>query len=85
MTVSERCSECLESSDVTRQFEYSQDAENAKYLRGFCNVLQRVLRRELVENQRDEDWENSEEINDIEEGQHESKLKKNIIQKVLNK
>ena len=43
MAVSESEAKCLEASDVTGQFEYSEDSQNAEYLSRLRHPLERIL------------------------------------------
>ena len=67
MAVPEGGAQGLESSDVSGQFEDSEDSENSEDLRSLGDVLDRVLGREKVKDDRDEEWEDSKKVNYIEE------------------
>ena len=43
VAVSESEAKCLEASDVTGQFEYSEDSQNAEYLSRLRHPLERIL------------------------------------------
>ena len=67
MAVPEGGAQGLESSDVSGQFEDSEDSENSEDLCSLRDVLDRVLGREKVKDDRDEEWEDSKKVNYIEE------------------
>ena len=69
----------LETSDMSRQLEYPQDPQNSEYLRGLGDIFQWVLWGQLVEDKRNEEWEDSKEVNNIEEWENKLKLKRKEI------
>ena len=75
MAVPQRGAESLEAGDVSRQFEDPQDPQDAEDLRGLGDVLERVLGGELVQHQRHEERENPQQVDHVQEREHERKLK----------
>ena len=65
VAVSESEAKCLEASDVTGQFEYSEDSQNAEYLSCLRHPLERILGVEKVQEDRDEEGQNAKQINDV--------------------
>ena len=65
VAVSESEAKCLEASDVTGQFEYSEDSQNAEYLSRLRHPLERILGVEKVQEDRDEEGKNSKQIDDV--------------------
>ena len=55
MAVSEGEPECLEPGDVSGQFEYSENSQNAEYLGCLRHPLERILGVEKVQEDRDEE------------------------------
>lgn len=55
MAVSEGEAECFEAGDVTGQFEYSENSQNAEYLSRLRHPFQRILGVEKVQEDRDEE------------------------------
>ena len=75
MAVPQRGAESLEAGDVSRQFEDPQDPQDAEDLRGLGDVLERVLGGELVQHQRHEEREDPQQVDHVQEREHERKLK----------
>ena len=67
MAVPEGGAQGLQSSDMSGQFEDSEDSKNSEDLRSLGDVLDGVLGREKVKDDRDEEWEDSKKVNYIEE------------------
>ena len=67
MAVPEGGAQGLETSDMSGQFEDSEDSKNSEDLRSLGDVLDRVLGREKVKDDRDKEWEDSKKVNYIEE------------------
>ena len=78
VAVPQRGAESLEAGDVSRQFEDPQDPQDAEDLRGLGDVLERVLGGELVQDQRHEEREDPQQVNHVQEREHERKLKIDI-------
>ena len=57
------------------EFENPQDSQNSKYLSGFSHPLQGVLGVESGEEHREEEGEDSEQVNDVQEIGEEMELK----------
>ena len=74
VAVTEGVTQGLESRDVTGQFEDSQYSQDAKYLSSLGYVLHAVLWGQPVEELGDVEWENSQDINDIEGGEEKVNL-----------
>ena len=67
MAVPEGGAQGLQSSDMSGQFEDSEDSKNSEDLRSLGDVLDGVLGREKVKDDRDKEWEDSKKVNYIEE------------------
>ena len=67
MAVPEGGAQGLETSDMSGQLEDSEDSENSEDLCSLGNVLDGVLGREKVKDDRDKEWEDSKKVNYIEE------------------
>ena len=67
MAVPEGGAQGLQSSDVSGQFEDSEDSKNSEDLCSLGDVLDGVLGREKVKDDRDKEWEDSKKVNYIEE------------------
>ena len=76
MAVPQCCPQGLQSSDMSRQFKNPQDPQYSEYLRCLGDIFQRVLGGQLVEDQRNEEWEDSKEVNYIEERENKLKLER---------
>ena len=75
MTVPQCCPQGFQSCDVTREFENSQYSEDPEDLSSFSNVFNAVSRVEQGQDKRHVEGEDPKEVNYIEEGNNEEKLK----------
>ena len=76
MAVPERGAQSLEPSDMPRKLEDSQNSQDPEYLGSLGNILDRVLRGEKVQRDGDKEGEDAKEVNNVEEGNEEVKLKR---------
>ena len=65
MTVPQCGPQRLQPCDMSGEFEDPEDSEDPEDLRGLGDILQGVLRGELVEDQRDKEREDPEEVDYI--------------------
>ena len=65
MTVPQGGAQRLQTCDMSRQLENPEDPEDPEDLRSLGDILQGVLRGQLVENQGDKEWEDSKEVDYI--------------------
>ena len=75
MAVSQRETECLETGDVTGQFEDSENPQNSEYLGDFGNILETVGVSNNVEDLGEVEGDDSDEINNVEERHDKLALK----------
>ena len=74
MAVSESCSKSFQTSDVSGEFEYSENSQDSEDLSRLGDVLERVGWGDEIETNRDKEGEDSKKINDVEERGDEIKL-----------
>ena len=65
VAVSESEAKCLEASDVTGQFEYSENSQNAEYLSRLRHPLESILGVEKIQEDRDEEGQDAKQNNDV--------------------
>ena len=83
MTILKSCTQSLQSSDMSWQFENSQNSEDSENLGSLRNIFKGVLGREKVEKHGDKEGENSKKVDNVEEG--DKKLKLKLIEEIIFK
>ena len=83
MTVPQGESQGLEASDVSREFEYSENSQDSEDLSSLGHPLQRVLGVEEVEQDWDEEGEDAEQVNDVQKVREELNLHKIMLFQIL--
>ena len=58
-------SKLLKFTNVTGQFEYSENSQNAEYLSRLRHPLERILGVEKIQEDRDEEGQDAKQINDV--------------------
>ena len=84
MTVPECGAKSLQASYVPGELENPENPEDPEYLSCFGEVLEGVVRVEVVEEEGDVEGENAEQVDHIQEGDGEEKLKRWDICSPLN-
>ena len=78
MAVPEGCAKCLQAGDVSGELEDPENAENSEDLGRLGDVLEGVLGGEEVEENRDEEGEDSHQVNHVQERDQEFKLEQEV-------
>ena len=84
MAVPECGAKSLQASYVPGELENPEDPEDPEYLSCFGEVLEGVVRVEVVEEEGDVEGENAKQVDHIQEGDGEEKLKRRDICSPLN-
>ena len=79
MAVSESCSKSFQTSDVSGEFEYSENSQDSEDLSSLGHPLQRVLGVEEVEQDWDEEGEDPEQVDDVQKVREELNLHKIML------
>ena len=84
MAVPECGAKSLQASYVPGELENPENPEDPEYLSSFGEVLEGVVRVEVVEEEGDVEGENAEQVDHIQEGDGEEKLKRRSMCSPLN-
>ena len=76
VAVPECGAQSLKPSDMPGKLENSQNSQDPEYLGSLGNILEGVLGREKVQGDGDKEGEDAKEVNYVEEGNQEVKLKR---------
>ena len=79
MAVPKGGAKCLQASDVSGELEDPENAENSEDLGRLGDVLEGVLGGEQVEEDRDEEGEDSHQVDHVQERDEEFKLEQGLI------
>ena len=78
MAVPEGGAKCLQAGDMSGELEDPENAENSEDLGRLGDVLEGVLGGEEVEENRDEEGEDSHQVNHVQERDQEFKLEQQV-------
>ena len=81
MAVPEGGAKCLPAGDMSGELEDPENAENSEDLGRLGDVLEGILGGKKVEEDRDEEGEDSHQVNHVQERDQEFKLAKDTIRK----